>query len=400
MGKITNKNYFRIKALMLVLLGGVSLGLFIQCGKKGKTPAPVKTETSEQSEPFRAPGLPAVDDTSMAVPVYGNWKNFTTSDGLPSDKVYCVRIDGNRVFAGTHDGLAVYENGTWKTYTKKDGLAHNGVVSVDISELTGDVWVATLGGLTRWSGGKFETFTQFNSGMPNNLVYNVVCDGKDVWCATAGGAGHYNTLTKEWEIFTEKNAPMHEPWTYALSVGDGKVFIAAWGGGVIEYNLTTKQFRDYVDPDGFMEIDLQPDDGVVHDITTATSWSEGILWVSSYFGMSRYDGKYWKGYFNHDSGLASNFINFLRARGHVAYVCTDQGLSTTNGTTWVTYKKNENDENGKAIITAGSEKKEIALRPSIAHNFIIGVDESDGILWVATSKGVSRGEIIRKNAVQ
>ena len=55
---------------------------------------------------------------------------------------------------------------------------------------------------------------------------------------------------------------MHEPWTYALSAGDGKIFIAAWGGGVIEYNKETKHFRDYVDPDGFMEIDLLPDDGV------------------------------------------------------------------------------------------------------------------------------------------
>ena len=74
----------------------------------------------------------------------------------------------------------------------------------------------------------------------------------------------------------------------------------------------TKHFRDYTDPDGFMEIDLQPDDGLVHDITTATSYANSILWVSSYFGMSRYDGKNWKGYFNHDSGLASNFINYLK----------------------------------------------------------------------------------------
>ncbi len=72
--------------------------------------------------------------------------------------------------------------------------------------------------------------------MPNDLVYNVICDGKDVWMATGGGAGHYDTFTKEWEIFTEKNAPMHEPWTYGVSAGDGKIFIAAWGGGVIEYN--------------------------------------------------------------------------------------------------------------------------------------------------------------------
>jgi len=332
---------------------------------------------------------------AMAMPVYGNWKNFTTKDGLPSDKVYTVRIDGDRVLAGTHDGLAVYEKGKWKTYTTEDGLAHNGVVSIDIDKLTGDVWIATLGGLNRWSAGKFETFNQFNSGMPNDLVYNVFCDREHIWVATGGGAGHYNTFTKEWEIFTEMNAPMHEPWTYALSAANGKVWIAAWGGGVIEYTYDTGHFRDYTDPDGFMEIDLQPDDGIIHDITTATSYGDSILWVSTYFGMSRYDGKNWKGYFDHDSGLASNFINFLRAEGKVGFICCDNGLSSFDGTTWVTYKKDDNSENGKAIITNGTEKKEVPLSPCIAHNFTIGVDAQDDVLWVATSKGVSRGELIR-----
>lgn len=220
------------------------------------------------------------------------------------------------------------------------------------------------------------------------------CDGKDIWVATGGGAGHYDTFKRQWEIFNEQNAPMHEPWTYGVSAGDGKVYIAAWGGGVIEYNNKTKQFRDYVDPDGFMEIDLQPDDGVIHDITTATSWADGILWVSTYFGMSRYDGTHWKGYFDHDSGLASNFINFLRAEGPVVYVCSDNGLSCTDGTNWVTYKKNDNDEDGYAVITKGTEKTKMPLSPSISHNFIIGVDAEDDVLWVATSKGVSRGELL------
>jgi len=330
------------------------------------------------------------------MPVYGHWRTFTTRDGLPSDKAYTVRIDGNRVLAGTHDGLAVYENDKWRTYTTKDGLAHNGVVSIDVSELTGDVWIGTLGGLNRWSAGKFETFNQFNSGLPNDLVYAVICDGNDVWVATGGGAGHYNTITKEWEIFTEKNAPMHEPWTYGVSAGDGKIFIAAWGGGVIEYTNKTRKFRDYTDPDGEMEIDLQPDDGLVHDITTATSYADGILWISTYFGLSRYDGKNWNGYFDHDSGLASNFINFIRAEGPVVFICCDNGLSSFDGETWVTYKKNDNNTDGKAIITKGKSVREIPLSPSISHNFIIGVDARDEELWVATSKGVCRGELLKK----
>ncbi len=338
------------------------------------------------------------------MPVYGHWRNFTTKDGLPSDHVYCVRIDGNRVLAGTHDGLAVYENGKWKTYTTKDGLAHNGVVSIDVSEVTGDVWIGTLGGLSRWSGGKFENFTQLNSGMPNDLVYCVICDGKDVWVATGGGAGHYDTNSRKWEIFTEKNAPMHEPWTYGVSAGDGKIFIAAWGGGVIEYTKKTKQFKDYTDPDGEMEIDLLPDDGPVHDITTATTWGAGYLWVSTYFGLSSYDGTHWKGYFKEHCGLASNFINFVRAEGPVVFICSDNGLSSTNGKSWVTYKKNDNDSNGKAIISNFSrddDKRtdktttEIPMSPSIAHNFIIGVDADKDVLWVATEKGISRGELLK-----
>ena len=397
MKKLLRNKYFRIALISLIFLGVISLGLMLS-NRETEDGGLSETAQIDEKEPgYKTIILPDAKDVSKAVHVYGNWRTFSTKDGLPSDKTYCVRMDGEKVYVGTHDGLAVYEKGKWHTYTTEDGLAHNGVVSVDVSELTGDVWIGTLGGLNRWSGGKFETFNQFNSGMPNDLVYTVFCDGKDIWVATGGGAGHYDTFTKEWEIFTERNAPMHEPWTYGVSAGDGKVFIAAWGGGVIEYNTETSQFRDYTDPDGFMEIDLQPDDGVVHDITTATSWADDVLWVSTYFGMSRYDGKYWKGYFDHDSGLASNFINFLRAEGPVVYICSDNGLSSTNGTTWITYKKNENNDNGVAILTSGKEKKEIPLSPSIAHNFIIGVDAADGVIWVATSKGVSRGEILTVN---
>ncbi|HJZ39768.1 MAG TPA: hypothetical protein VJ203_05330 [Bacteroidales bacterium] len=380
------------QSVLISALAGFFLLVLIGCKSSGPD-----QQSENDSRSGEGPGRESAAGSgsdAQSVPVYGKWQNFTTKDGLPSNKVYTVRVDGDRVLAGTHDGLAVYENGKWRTYTTNDGLAHNGIVSIDVCQLTGDVWIGTLGGLNRWSSGKFTTFNQFNSGMPNDLVYCVYCEGKDVWVATGGGAGRYDTNTNKWEIFTEQNAPMHEPWTYGVSAGDGKAYIAAWGGGVIEYNTQTKQFRDYTDPDGEMEIDLLPDDGVVHDITTATAYNDGILWVSTYFGLSRYDGKNWKGYFDHDSGLASNFINFIRVEGRVVYVCSDNGLSSTDGNTWVTYKKFDNSRDGKAIITQGDIKEEVALSPSISHNFIIGVDAEDDVLWVATAEGVSRGEVL------
>jgi hypothetical protein len=385
----------------VVLFGLLSMGLILVKKPPEKTFNDQKSvqgiiSTINKADPVNpvSSGNDVIKE-AKSMPVYGNWRNFTSADGLPADKAYTVRIIGDSVLVGTHDGIAVYKNGKWRTYTTEDGLAHNGIVSIDYSEVTGDVWVGTLGGLNRWSAGKFETFNQFNSGMPNDLVYCVFCDGKYVWVATGGGAGLYDCYTKEWEIFTEQNAPMHEPWTYGVSTGGGKAYIAAWGGGVIEYNYQTKHFRDYIDPDGFMEIDLLPDDGVVHDITTGTTYADSILWVATYFGLSRYDGKNWKGYFDHDSGLISNFINFVRASGPVVFICCDKGLSSFNGETWVTYQKNENNKNGKIIITNGTSVKEVAESPSISHNFIIGVDVKDDEIWLATSKGVSRGKLLQ-----
>jgi ligand-binding sensor domain-containing protein len=333
--------------------------------------------------------MAAEPETDGDMPEYGNWKTYTTKDGLPANKIYCVRADGDRVWIGTSHGLVLYQDGEFTTYTTEDGLAHNGVLSIDVSELTGDVWIGTLGGMNHYSGGVFETYNQFNSGLANDVIYTVVCDGKDVWCATGGGAGHYDTYKEEWAIYTERNAPMHEPWTYSVCAGDNKVWIAAWGGGVIEWQKDNQTFRDYVDPDGEMEIDLFPDDGVVHDITTAVSYANGILWVATYFGLSRYDGTHWKGYFDHDSGLASNFINFIRANGDVAYMCTDEGLSAFNGEQWITYKKN--GSGGKRVYYKDGKTTTINDATGIAHEFTIGVDFQGDDIWVATSYGLSHG---------
>ena len=45
------------------------------------------------------------EDATM--PEYGNWKTFTTKDGLPANKIFCVRADGDRVWIGTSHGLVL-----------------------------------------------------------------------------------------------------------------------------------------------------------------------------------------------------------------------------------------------------------------------------------------------------
>jgi ligand-binding sensor domain-containing protein len=147
--------------------------------------------------------------------------------------------------------------GKIKSWTEKDGLPWRVVTAIDVDPKTGDVWLGLFGGgLARFSGGRFDHWHQLNSGLVNDVVYGVAVENDNIWAATTAGASRYNTVTGEWTIFTEKNAPMEEIWNYAVSYRDGKVYLAVWGSGILEYDVATGRWKDYLDPDGEMEIDL------------------------------------------------------------------------------------------------------------------------------------------------
>ena len=171
------------------------------------------------------------------------WENFTTANGLPDNRVYNVCVDGDRIWAGTDNGLALYENGKWRVFTTADGLAHRAVLYLALDKKTHTLWIATMGGLSRYSAGRIDTFTQLNSGLPNDVVYGVTVQGDLVWAATAAGAARYDTRTNQWSIFNERNTPMEEIWTYNVSAGEDKVYYAVWGGGVLEYDVKTNAGR-------------------------------------------------------------------------------------------------------------------------------------------------------------
>ena len=138
------------------------------------------------------------------------WENFTTAEGLPDNHVFCVLVDGKRIWAGTENGLGLYENGAWKVFRPADGLAHQAVLSLSVDKRTGDLWVGTMGGLSRVSAGRIDTFTQLNSGLSNDIVYGVGVQGDFVWTATAAGASRLNTRTGQWALFNERTTPMDD----------------------------------------------------------------------------------------------------------------------------------------------------------------------------------------------
>ena len=321
------------------------------------------------------------------------WENFTTANGLPDDHVFSVLVDGDRIWAGTNNGLGEYESGQWKVYTTADGLAHRAVLSLALDKRTGAVWAGTMGGLSRISAGRIDTYTQLNSGLSNDVVYGVSVEGENVWVATAAGACRLNTRTGEWSLYNERNTPMIEIWAYGVSAQSDRVYYAVWGSGLLEYTQKTGAWDMYSDPDGENEIVLLKDQGLIHEITSSVSYVDGIVWVSTYFGDSRYDGRYWHNFLTKDSGLPSNFTNFVKGVDrNRAWFCTDKGLAYYDGTNWAVYRPAIATHKPEMIVRdAAGHVTEVPVTTAPAHNYILGIDFQGRDVWVATAEGLSHG---------
>ena len=332
-------------------------------------------------------------------PLITRWESYTTLNGMPDAKVFCVTVDGKRVWAGTEDGLALIENGrVAKVYKPEDGLAHRVVMGIAVDKSTGDLWLATFGGVSHFSGGHFENFTNLSSGLLNNICYGIAVEDRYVWVATTGGISRYNTYTGEWTGWSEKNAPFHEPWTYGVALAEniGKIYFAMWGGGLIEYDQAQGYMKSYTDPDGEMEIVLFRNQGLIHVIVSGVGYNPDtkMVWASTYFGLSGYDGRNWHNYLTKDSGLASDFINAVKSRGKEVWPCTDKGLSMLDSESgaWVNYRPAKPSGRGEIEITwPEGQKQKMTTSTSLAHNYILNVDFQGEDIWVATAQGLSHG---------
>ena len=370
----------------MISLAGVALTSAIAAQSSQHLQAPTPKPASAISHSPKTPS------PTTQLPRF-RFENFTTANGLPDNHVFAVLVDGDRIWAGTENGLAVYEDRAWKTYTTKDGLAHRAVLSLALDKRTGDVWAGTMGGLSRISAGRIETFTQLNSGLSNDVVYGVSVEGEHVWVATAAGACMLDLHSGQWSLYNERNTPMIEIWVYGVSATPTKVYFAVWGSGLLEYDQTTGRWDKYEDPDGETEMVLFKDQGLIHEIVSSVSYVDNIVWASTYFGNSRYDGRYWHNFLTKDSGLPSNFTNFVKGvDAHRAWFCTDKGLAYYDGANWAVYRPSlttgkpemfERDAQGR--VTS------VAVNTAPAHNYILGIDFQGDDIWVATAKGLSHG---------
>jgi len=326
--------------------------------------------------------------------VITRWEVLRKVDGLPDDRVFAVLVAPEGVWAGTERGLALVRDGkVVKTYGEADGLSFPVITSLCRDAKTGAVYAGTMRGVTEIRDGKATAIRQSPKGLVNDVVYSVCTEGDNLWCATAAGLSRRNGATGTWDTWTELNSPMKEIWCYSVCESAGKVYCAIWGSGVLEYEVATGHWNLYNDPDKDMRFDLFKDDGVLSDVVVGVSADSGLLWGSSYIGLSRYDGRGWKTWVADDSGLASSFLSSGRAHGTEFWPCTDKGLSQFDGARWVTYRRAA--KGGEIRVTpagAGPDSaKSYPTDTSIPDDFVWSIDFDGRDVWVGTSGGLAHG---------
>jgi ligand-binding sensor domain-containing protein len=279
--------------------------------------------------------------------------------------VRSLAFEGDVLWVGTANGVLRYNlaNDDQKVYTTRDGLLSNIIHTVTIGP-GGNKWVGTYGGgLSRFDGEKWTTFTPYGSGSP--LAYG-----------------------KEWEPFSGKTG-LGDLWVYGILFDRNNVMWVATWKGVSRFNGTS--FKTYTTDDGLID----------KWVYTLSLDRKGTFWFGTEGGVTRFDGKNWKSWTNeegvgvnmgkvvppeaqalpftprhHQGGdkpleYNPNYVvsSTIDANNHLWIGTLGGGLSRYDGENWTSF----------------------TTRDGLAGNMVHALKiDSKGVLWIGTNGGVSR----------
>jgi len=307
-------------------------------------------------------------------------------ENIAGNRVTSIYIDGDGIkWFGTENGLSAYDGSTFTNNGVKDGLPENQIndISGRKSGTGSQILIATrkgagildkVGNLIQ----SIQIFLASNSGLAGDRVTSLTHDNKNVtWYGTEGGIsieyeGNWmdsdnNDLIKEYEITDIAPGP------------DSISFICLSGRGVALMNpgidaVTTVTYYEWpysplpsdkvqaiyienyhhqwigtdeglafhgnFDPKQEWELFYEQDGLINNNVLSVRGDGQGITWIGTAAGVSRYDGEEWTNYTVQD-GMAGDsvFCIAMDPDGSV-WFGTNFGASKFDGTTWTTFRKN------------------------------------------------------------
>lgn len=292
-------------------------------------------------------------DDGLNVFEEGSLKNYTTRDGLPSERVLSVRADSRgALWVGTASGLCRFRERRCETFAAAEELASAVVLSI-YEDREGSLWVGTeSGGLHQLGDKKFTTYST-REGLPSDLVKAIYEDRRgDVWVGTYGGG----LSLLRGGTFTNYTTADGLPSNIVLALFDdaeGSLWVGTPDGLA---RLRAGRFDTYTIADGL------PNDFV----RSIYADRRGDLWVGTRGGLARLHEGAFTTYTTAD-GLPDDFVGTIYedASGDL-WVGTLGGLSRFRDGRVETY----------------------TTRDGLSDDVVISVHgDQEGRLWIGTNGG-------------
>ncbi|MCF6808484.1 hypothetical protein L3V79_08800, partial [Thiotrichales bacterium 19S9-12] len=186
-------------------------------------------------------------DNGLSIYNGESWSTITTTNGLASNVVQSVFVDGDNIYTGTTNGLSIYNGEFWSTITTTNALASNYVQSVFVD---GDnIYTGTTNGLSisKNQGSSWTTVNSDTDGFAtNNNITSIYVHDHKVYVGTYGGGlsvseDHGST----WKTYTRKNTKgALNNYIYHIFVDDeGNVYVGTWNSISIANADMTKWSR-------------------------------------------------------------------------------------------------------------------------------------------------------------
>jgi len=313
-----------------------------------------------------------------------SFQQITPKDGLSSEMVYAIAIQGDEVWFGTEGGGAtLYDKSkkTYKAYTTKGEpmdkvdkgvsinwqnlLAYNHV-SVIVPD-TDRIWFGTYfygfggGGISYYQPKRNPQWKRFNTNDSRaKKVVSMAVDADQVWVGSEKGLSLLDKKTEGWRTFYSTQDGLSGNFVNSLLIQSDFVWMGT-NGGISRFDKVKKTWKTYSQKEGLSETEIKSLVSV-----------KGKIWAGGIGGtLFEYDAAsdHWKKIEPTDA-LKSGGIQSIAATKGKVFVCRDNGASIYDLPT--------------------GQWESLTVADGLLSNSVFYAAEDKNSIWFGTDKGVSR----------
>lgn len=259
------------------------------------------------------------------------------------------------IWISTAAGVSRYDGHSLTNFTKDQGLVYNDVRAV-CEDRNGNIWLGTLsGGVSKYDGYSFTNFT-IKEGLPNNTVFSIKEDKQgNIWLGTRGGLTKYDG--KSFTNFTHSQGLVNDSVNCILIDKNEHIWIGTQNG-ISKYD--GHSFTNYTSMEG----------AYVNPIQCITEDKTGRLWFGTYdHGLYVFDGSAFM-CLNIKEGLIDNSVfSLLNDRDGNIWAGTHYGLSKYDGRSFTNFTVKQGLVND---------------------NIYCLLQDRDANIWIGTAGGLSK----------